>query len=232
MQTVANNFSERCKLKKSLNQRLKADGYWDPYNKLRDYLKRNGVSENIAWKVAAFQFPPRSGATAEIVADDMYAEIAAGWANDAYPLPDADSHAASTDNAVDNAGLKVPVGDTWKADWERLAAEVGSRSASELEEIRWVVANYLMPVQRIKPDDVPSSAALCILSWVQASSSNFGDFLRSNYVKIIPDKRDIEYQNRFQDTGQDLALIEEFEREFARTMEAAKAEAAQKMGAP
>lgn len=83
------DFKARCHLKKALNNRLKSDGYWDSYNKLRDFLKRNGVSESIAWKVAAYQFPPKDGSTPEIVGDELYAEIAVGWTNGNYAIPDA-----------------------------------------------------------------------------------------------------------------------------------------------
>ena len=77
-----------------------------------------------------------------------------------------------------------------------------------------MVANYLVSVKNIVPDDVPSSGALSILSWVKLSSSNFGDFLRSNYTKIIPDKRELEHVARYKDTGQDLKLIEDFMRQL------------------
>jgi hypothetical protein len=69
-------------------------------------------------------------------------------------------------------------------------------------------------VKQIDPEDVPSTAALSILLWTQLSQSNFGDFLRTNHAKLLPSKQELEYQNRYQDTGQDLALLEEFEREL------------------
>jgi hypothetical protein len=201
-------FKERGRLKKRLNNRLRADGVWDAYNELRAMLKQGGVDESSAWLVAAFPFPPKDGSAAEIVDHPLYSEIAAGWENGKYELPDPSQTVSNSDTGDLEAALLKPA--QQRAAWQRLAAAVGSRAASELEETRWVVANYLVDVSLISPDDVPSAASLSILMWMQMSPSNFGEFLRTNHSKLLPDRKTVEAESRFKDSGQDLALLHDF----------------------
>jgi hypothetical protein len=219
------DWSTKNRIKGPLNSRLKAEGYWNEYNQLRAHLIREGVPPELAWRVAAFPFQPKDGSPAEIVADPMYAEIEAKWKNGSYPTPPefetfpngATNFTKSkkpTRKAVEAAAEVKNAPSKWKAKWRALAAQVGQRSASELEEIRWVASNYLTDVSEIEPDDVPSRGALGMLSWVQESSANYGDFLRSNYTKIIPDRKTIEYEQRFNDDGRVLDLLDEFQRTF------------------
>ena len=207
-------FTERGRLKKRLNNRLRADGFWNAYNELRAHLKASGVAESEAWRVAAYKFPPKDGSVAEIVADQQYPEIAANWANGNYSTPDSADDSGAARNATATAsGPPDPNG--WKADYEKLAAEVGPRTAPEIDEVRWVLANYLADVKRIRPEDVPSAASLSILMWVQMSPAHFGDFLRTHNCKLLPDKKALEHEARFVDDGRCLQLIEEFEASLA-----------------
>jgi hypothetical protein len=211
MPDVTTTLAERCKIKKALNARLKADGYWPQYNALRAHLKSSGVEEGLAWRAAAYPFPPKDSSVAEVVADPKYSEIAANWVNGKYTMPDTlcDSRVTESATGTDSG---PPDPNSWKADWEKLAAEVGDRSASELEETRWVVANYLINAKRIQRENVPSAAALSILMWVQMSPANFGDFLRTNHSKLLPDKKSLEREGGFVDDGRSLELLEDFER--------------------
>jgi hypothetical protein len=201
-------FQERGRLKKRLNNRLKSDGYWDQYNELRASLKASGVPESDAWRVAAFPFPPKDGSMAEIVEDAQYADIAAGWQNGRYDAPE-----ASQKNETAAVGLPT-MSDPERAlaEWESLAAAVGPRISTELEECRWVMANYLMKPSQLKADDVPSAASLSILMWVKMSPANFGDFLRTHNSKLLPDKKSLEYESKFVDDGRDLKLLDDFKK--------------------
>jgi hypothetical protein len=212
-EAMAVGFPNRVKVKQALNARLKADDVWNRYNDARAHLKQIGIDESIAWRAAAFPFPPADGSPPEIACDPAFDEIAAGWANGTYSLPE-----QVTEEASAFRGEEAKVGlDTWRDEFRRLADIVGTRAADELAETRWVIANYLIDVRKIEPDGVPSAAALSILSWVQSSPSNFGDFLRTNHARLLPDKRQLEYEQRFRDDGrQDLDLLREFEEELAK----------------
>ena len=211
MGTVA--FRERSLLKKRLNNRLKHDGFWDSYNTLRAFLKQDGVDESTAWLVAAFPFPPKDGSVAEIIDHSSYAEIAAGWENGLYKQPDLAASSEQSEGGDVEAALRQP--SQRRAKWESLAVAVGHRVATELEESRWVMANYLTPVERIQVEDIPSTAALGILSWVQESSSNYGDFVRTDYTKLLPDKKQLEdHRARFYDDGRDLKLNREIRQQI------------------
>src|SRR4051794_2090324 len=105
---MSTGFTERGRLKKRLNNRLKSDGCWDAYNALRALLKRKGVDESTAWIVAAYQFPPRSGAPPEIAEHPMFAEIAANWANGGYPTIDEAGEGEESGSCVSPPSLADP----------------------------------------------------------------------------------------------------------------------------
>jgi hypothetical protein len=198
-------------IKAPLKTRLITDGQWPEYLRLREHLKRNGVAEDIAWLVAAYRHPPRDGAAPEILGDPRYAEVAANWNAGRYPQPGDTSEGDGSPTDATNVGkARGPAPPDRKAEWKRLAAEVGDRQAPELDQVRWVAEHYLTDVAQISPDDVPCKAALGMLSWVQESSSNYGEFLRSNTSKLLPDKKTLEHDSRFADDGRDLHLIDEF----------------------
>jgi hypothetical protein len=214
-------------LKTALIQRLQRDGQWAEFLKLREFLKKEGVPEDRAWKVAAHKHPPLDGSPPEILVDPMFAEIAANWENGVYPVPSGplefEEYPSGATNFREPKVADTETDDTRKQ-WEKLAEEVGARSSDELAETRWVVANYLRPVSRIEPDDVPSAAALSILMWCKMNPNNFGDFLRTNHSKLLPDKKSLEYQNRFVDDGsEDISEVDEFLRSL-ETEEQAVAE--------
>jgi hypothetical protein len=206
-------FNQRCKLKKTLNNRLKADGYWDGYNELRGLLKASGVPENQAWRVAAYPFAPKDGSPPELLADPLYQEIEEGWKTGKYQLSDADAPVNGAD-AGSQKSADIQSANAWRSDLERLATEVGSKVATELEEVRWVIASYLKDPKTLTAAEVPSAAAVSILAWVKMSASNFGDFLRTHNSKLLPDKKALEQEARFVDDGRDLKLIDEFTEAF------------------
>lgn len=231
--TTHNQYSINSKVRTKLKQRLMAEGRWDAYVTLREKIRvrlqeaEADGADSIAWKIAAVAFSPVNGSAPEIFVDAMYAGIVADW------------HAGKYDDLLDSAAFstfpngfrdmrklveeatpaeadlvkkikKAPV-DHGKL-WEDLTLQVKDRQSSELDDIRWVVANRLIHVSHLDSEEIPSASALSILEWAQASPSNFGDLLRTNYSKLLPTKSELEYANRFADDGRDLDRLAEFMR--------------------
>lgn len=221
------NLAIRRKAKQQLNERLKVDGQWKDYCKLREFLKREGMPESDAWLVAGIPFPPKDGSPHELGHLPQYSEIVDAWKDGKWPKPPdfVVSEKGITDftktvteptpeaKAAVKKAVEAP--NNWAKKWADLAEKVGVRQSSELDDARWVVANYLREIDKIKPEEVPSAAALSILKWVQLDVGNFGDFLRSIYSKILPDRKTIEYESKFSDDGREIeAAFEEIQRSF------------------
>jgi hypothetical protein len=100
--------------------------------------------------------------------------------------------------------------------WASLRAHVElARNASAMQVINWVFKNADSQPDEIDAASVPDRGALRLLRWVQASDNNYGDFMRTNWVKCIPDKRVLEWESNFADDGRkQLQMLEDFERTF------------------
>lgn len=222
-----NEYGVNRSVKAVLINRLKKEGNYGAWVRFRGALVNFGVPQNVAWKVAAYPWPPQDGSIAEIVADPAYAEIQANWENGKYPHPpefEKHSNGITTnfnkfkeppspefEEAAEDV-KKAPK--RFEAKYKQLAKQVIGRESDELTESRWAFRNYLVDVDEIDVDDIPSTGALGLLMHLQRDQGNFGDFVRTNFSKLLPDKKTVEYEARFKDDGRTLGLVDEFERQL------------------
>lgn len=226
-----NEFARHKNIRTKVKQRLIAEGRYDDYRNLIANMRAAGLPDSgdlAAWKVAAFAFAPISGGPGELKADPMYEQIAADWANGKYkeiPLNGFAKFPSGMTNFEEVVGGASPemkaavekakrAPSDWKQKWKEIARQVEVDNADQVVEVLWVAAHRWTDPDDIDPAEVPSKAALGKLSLVQESSANYAEFLRTFESKLMPDKRAIEYESRFRDTGQDLKLLEEFEQQW------------------
>ena len=90
-----------------------------------------------------------------------------------------------------------------------------SKKAGVRAVAEWVFQNAFSEADEIAPDLVPSRGALGLLVWVQASPTNYSEFIRTIWAKLLPSKGQLESEARFNDDGREqLKLLEEFEASF------------------
>jgi hypothetical protein len=92
--------------------------------------------------------------------------------------------------------------------WATLNRQCAEKTCPELVAIRWVAENQSTPVEELK--DVPSRLALNWLKWVREDASNAADFWKSSVPKLLPDKKQLEAEERFRDDGR--RIVEAIER--------------------
>jgi hypothetical protein len=223
-------FAEHKMLKMELNTRLKADGVFGKYCRLRQQCIDHGVDPKVAWIVAAYAFPPKRGQIPEITVLKVYEEIAANWKNGRYPPIAEFSTEGMKAGATNFAKLEpLPPEEAavakemieevkqapakWTSNWAELAERVAAldKVGNELDIIRWVFRNYLVKSDSIDPTTVPDAGAVGLLKHVQENTSNYNDFLNRNWNKLVPDRKQIEQAALYADDGRDLRLLEEFD---------------------
>jgi hypothetical protein len=238
MKRITNNeYGINRDVKSVVMSRLRKEGNYNLWLRLRGALVGHGVPAAVAWKAATFPFPPQDGSPLEIVADPAYAEIARNWRNGAYPKPpEFEMHSNGvtinfdkfkdkpSEEFVEAAKKLKKAPEDWNQKWRDLSALVEVENADPVVEVQWVVANRWTAPEDIDSETVPSKAAVAKLSWVQESSANFGDFMRTFECKLLPDKKTVEYEARFKDDGRTLDLCEEFDRQFELEQQGASGE--------
>lgn len=210
-------MSSRKDVRVRLNQRMAAEGRWEEYCQRRVQLKRDGVDPALAWRIICNLMPPLDGSPPEarvgadlepIVTKYMdtlpevpmqpelghregYLDIQAGTAK-SMATPEHEKFVEEVKEAKKN----------WKTEWQNLANYVPvTRVAQELDVVKWVFNNAGTPPELLRADEVPSRGALKYLEHVQSSPINYSDFVRTNWSKILPDKKQMEYEARFSDDG-------------------------------
>lgn len=95
------------------------------------------------------------------------------------------------------------------------------KRASQRQEVEWVMANLLVPLELISAEGVPSTAAVSLLAWARETASNRAEFVVKHYGKIIPTKGPEEDGAvRFTDDDRRIGeLLAEFDRQVGRTAE-------------
>jgi len=220
-------------VKVALNQRLHAEKRFDDYVVERERLKRDGVSNRDAWRIAAQKFPPLDGSPVEVdppgetavkrepaAASEQPEEFfldGEAWSGD-------ETHQETTPEPIELKGQgpyqytrtiqpsPAPPGNSHTI--KELIDAIGSeRQAGEREVAQWVFNNAITPFESLDPLDVPSLGALQLLRWVQTSTTNYTEFIRSIWSKMLPNKSQLDLENRFNDDGRkQFQLLEEFER--------------------
>lgn len=212
-------------LRTELKKRLIAENRWSPYLSYREFLKKRAVSDKLAWKVAAYLFPPLDGSPPEfnVESDPQYAEIVANHKNGKYPDPPPFKKLKGG-VLTDFRNFEEPIPEAaqiiedvkaapkkYESSWEAIAEQVEGRNADVLEVIQWVFDAAGLPLEKIDINTVPSSGALNLLK--SCREGGFQEFLRNGWYKLVPDKRQLEYQSRFKDDGrQNFDLLDDFER--------------------
>ena len=100
-----------------------------------------------------------------------------------------------------------------EAEWQKLVDSIDlSKTCSTIQSVQWVFDYAGVEPSQIDPACVPSKGSLRMLKWVQASDSNYNEFIKSIWSKTIPSKTEIERAGRFSDDGRtQIALLDEFE---------------------
>jgi len=86
------------------------------------------------------------------------------------------------------------------AEYARLRVAAKGRIAGELEMVRWVADNRLMPLEAIDVADIPCPAAVGLLEWAR-SPYGMSQFYGSVFVKLLPSKAVQEAESRYSDDG-------------------------------
>lgn len=219
-------FGRHKNIKTALNQRLIAEGRDGDYRNFVQALKLSGVDESgdmAAWKIAAFAFAPVAGGPGELMADPMFEKIAADWAAGKYPEPPGFAKFPSGMTNFDKLNgepspeFKAEVKRVKSAkvdyenEWQELAAKVDdSKQAEEVEIIRWVFDHCDLKPNRIDPETVPCVGAVRLLRHANGGEGGYRDFLNA-WLKLMPDRKALEYGSKFRDDGRDLLLLSDFE---------------------
>lgn len=222
--------------KVALTRRLHAEKRFDDYVVERERLKQSGISNRDAWRIAAQKFPPLNGSPIEVespagtvaivaqpaesvAADELFLDGEA-WSRNESPA----------DVTLEPITVKGTAGSGFKHERAveptlvpaegvtitALIAAIGSeRHAGEREVAQWVFNNALVPLEALDPVSVPSLGALKLLQWVKTSGANYTEFVRSIWSKMLPNKSQLDLENRFNDDGRkQLQMLDEFERSF------------------
>lgn len=213
-------------VKTVLFSRLRAEGNWGLFNRLRETLVGHGIPRNVAWKVAgvAFPRPETDDKPHELAGDPAYAQAQAGWANGQYPVPPEfeQRHDGTTNFSKFKEPPSTELQEAIKevkaapakleAAWDKLTREVGKRpSTSHEADLLWIVENYRVKPGDLDPAEVPSRAALSQLRHATDSVAHFGD-IQKQYSDMQKQAKKGEGRGRFRDDGRSLELIEEFKK--------------------
>lgn len=209
-----------------LKQRLIKEGRYDDYRSFVEALKLSGVPDSgdmAAWKIAAFAYAPISGGPGELKADPWFEEIAANWAREKYPKPPgfakfpsgmtnfAKFEGEPSEEFKETAKRVKSAKTDWDNEWQELAAQVDeSKQASEVDIIRWVFDHCDLKPDRIDPETVPCVGAVRLLRHANGGEGGYRDFL-SAWLRLMPDRKAIDYESKFRDDGRTLNLITDFE---------------------
>lgn len=190
--------------KTQFNQRLHRERRWDEYLLRREALKKEGVSDRDAWKVAGVEFPPLDGSPLEF-------EAQGGPQSAAPDRSVSESIKAYDQQHTQSAGARSPA---IAGEFAELVTKIDrAKASSELDIMRWVLKHLLVSPAEMDPEEVPGLAAISVLKWVKSSGANMSEFMRI-WAKIIPTKSELEVQDRFRDNGQrQFALLDQFDGE-------------------
>jgi hypothetical protein len=207
----------RASAHKDVNKRMVMEGRWEEYCLRRTQLKRDGVEDRIAWRIICNLMPPLDGTPPEarVTADlepivtkyiesppEIPLQPAMGAGEGFLDVQAGLAEAARTEsNDAFVAEIKTAKAD-WHSEWDLLWQRVDpKRVAPEAEVVRWVFNNAGTKPNLIQPEDVPSLGALKYLQHVQASYVNYSDFVKTNWSKMLPDKKALEYESNRADDG-------------------------------
>lgn len=98
---------------------------------------------------------------------------------------------------------------------EALAALIPlDRRANPRANVEWVMDRYLVPWDRIEPDDVPSLTALALLQACKDNITFYRNFAEKGYFKMVPTSLGNADNKQFNDHGQATVLLDDLDAEF------------------
>lgn len=163
-----------------LNARLVRMGpdYLDQFRKTRDELKINGISEQVAWREAADRVLPNwNCATAEWIQFSKSLRL----------------KAAKRDRPIElNVSRKAI-----ELQWIALAQAARDKTAAKGAQLEWVLANLLIPIDKVDKAGVPSPAAVALLKW--ARGDGYGEFCKIMAQRLVGSKQQQEREDQFLD---------------------------------
>lgn len=210
-----------------VNSRMQKEGRWEEFSTRRIQLRRDGVPDHVAWRVICNLMPPLDGSPPEARVTADIQPIITKYIDNLPEIPEQPALGARQGYFDIQAGLAKKfetesnnqfVGDLkkanldWHSEWQLIAQRVPiERVAMEVDIVRWVFNNAGTPPDRLNPDDVPSLGGLKYLEHVQSSPIHYAEFVRTNWSKMLPDKKQLEYESRFADDGKrSTKLLDEF----------------------
>lgn len=212
---------------RDVNQRMFKEGRWEDYCLRRMQLQRDGVDRKVIWRICCHLLPPLDGSRPECVLPVELEPIVAKYKDNLPEIPPQPipghgegfiqqgaglaglNHTETNDKFV--ADIKRAKVD-WKSEWQMLADHVDAeRYAAEVEVVRWVFNNAGKQPSQIRPVDVPSLGALRYLEHVCSSPIHYADFVKTNWSKMLPDKKTLEHESRFASEGHKTTrLLDDF----------------------
>lgn len=146
---------------------------WDEFVKVREGLKRDGVSPSDAWLAAAQVMDSATWGESKVV------PVRTEPVREVLPadLPQVRSE------VVDGARREV----------------FGGKKVPTVKVVEWVASN--LQVEDVGPSDAPSSEAWGMLVWARRSPVNESQFWGSIYAKLLPSRSQLDGLERQMDDG-------------------------------
>lgn len=170
-----------------LRTRLLREGRWDAYQIEYEQLKDSGCSAKQARDAAAAKFPRLDERQLEEINQERV---------------QAEQKQATQNRQQEELLVQLVL----------LAAD---RDANERAVVSWVFENALVPLELLDPDSIPSKGALGLWRWVNITPTNYTEFVKTVWSKLLPSRTQTDSEGGPTDDGRDLfPLLDEFTREF------------------
>ena len=188
------------------------------YSEMVHLLQGKSIySEDQCAKIAAAYFENQPGFPSEFKDEIGDVERAAATALEGYQTVSEIGGDARVQRAKQER-RRVKKEESWETLFERVDIH---KTAPEIEQVRWAYNFVDVNPSLIEPEDVPSCGALSLVKRMNRNDAFYQAMVTKIIDKLLPDKRTLEYESRFQDDGrQELERIEEFERLFKAAREA------------
>lgn len=189
--------------KKDFEAKAKAEGYWSAFVVRREKLKAEGYLPKEAWRIGMEEF------------ENPDAVPATG------PPPKKASPPQGTvqPKRAGSASPADPAPRLTPATWE------GRKKSTLVEDMMWVYNHLVFDPADVDPTTAPSPGAVDMLEWARTPGSK-RDFYKL-ITELLPSKKQLEHDSRFQDDGRRQIHMIERARAAKQAAIAKAAEAAQ-----
>ncbi len=196
--------------REQFTERLQREGRFRAFVRAREAYKGAGSDPSIAWYEASKAFAPVDpnapppelpvpilDVVAPVTKGDVRRYEAEIEGRQEAEVAEAEAQEQAAAEAEDSSEQE------W---WAKLNDAAVGRKAAELDAIRWVCENMQTPLRVLhrKRAEIPNRTAVNWLKWVRSSPANESKFWESTAPKLLPDKRTLEAEARFQDDGREV----------------------------